>query len=402
MTEGRPLRVLMMIHTAWSRNLGGPRVQLELGEEFRKLGCEVSKFSYEDAFRESASTGDGKLARLAAVLRNNRSFSRRAVDWVQRHAKNFDLIDAHQTDLPVSKAHLGFSGLLVARSVGLVPEYNKFERWSARRWPQETTFRQGIHRLMTLPAARRRIRDVLPSFRHADLVNVSNRDDLVTLRDGMGFGDKVVWFPFGISEERRAAFDAAALSPSVRLASKTVAFIGTWNSRKGCRDWPEIFSRLRQLEPQAKLLLLGTGMSEVHVRRSFPADAQSAITVIPSYASEDLPRILGGATVGAFPGYLEGFGFSVLEKIAAGLPTVAYDSPGPRDILGRLSQPAMVPPGDIAGFAASLAGLLGLGESAYTSFAGHARHAARTFSWAEIAKETLATYRERLARLPEQ
>ena len=31
-------RILMVIHTRWSRNLGAPRVQLELGEEFAKPG----------------------------------------------------------------------------------------------------------------------------------------------------------------------------------------------------------------------------------------------------------------------------------------------------------------------------------------------------------------------------
>ena len=399
MTEGRPLRVLMMIHTAWSRELGGPRVQLELGEELGKLGCELSKYSYEDAFPETRRQAFGKLARLAGTLRSNRSFSNRAAAWVRRNAGRFDLIDAHQTDLPLAKARLGFSGLLVARSVGLIPKYDEFERWAERRWPQESSFRQGVHRLMTLPAARRRSRDVLPSFRHADLINVSNRDDLATVRDGMGFGDKVVWFPFGISDGRRSAFDAAALPPSVRLPAKTVAFIGTWNARKGCRDWPEILARLRQREPQVKLLLLGTGIPENQVRRDFPAEVQASMTVVPSYASDDLPRLLAGATVGAFPGYLEGVGFSVLEKIAAGLPTVAYDAPGPRDILGRLPQPVMVSAGDIEAFSAALAGMLRLPEPAYATLAGHCRQAAATFSWAEIAKATLATYRERLARL---
>lgn len=402
MNDTRQLRVLMIIHTQWSRNLGGPRVQLELGEELCKLGCEVSKFSYEDAFPEPMPRSSGKLGGLVTTLRGNRSFAKRAIARVQGNAERYDVIDAHQTDLPVPKAALGFSGLLVARSVGLIPEYAKFERWAERRWPQDNTLRQRVHRLMTMPGTRRRLHDVLPSFRHADLINVSNRDDLVTVRDGMGFGEKVVWFPFGLSDERRAAFDAAAWAPALRQSAKTIAFIGTWNTRKGCRDWPEIFARVRACEPDAKLLLLGTGIGEDQVRRGFPADAQSAISVIPSYDSEDLPRLLAGATVGAFPGYLEGFGFSVLEKIAAGLPTVAYDAPGPRDILGRMPQPAMLPPGDTAGFAATLASMLKLPAAAYITHAEQCREAAATFSWAEIAKATLSTYRQRLAHISER
>jgi len=252
------------------------------------------------------------------------------------------------------------------------------------------------------PAARRRSRDVIPSFRCADLINVSSEDDFSIVRDGMGFGDKVVRFPLGISDERRAGFEEASLKPALRLRSKTVAFIGTWNSRKGSRDWPEIFSRLRAREPRVRLLLLGTGIAESQVRRDFPADAQPAITVVPSYETTELPRLLAGATVGAFPGYLEGFGFSVLEKLAAGLPTVAYDSPGPRDMLGRLPRPMMVPRGDVSEFSASIAKVLNFSEAEYDAYAEQCRRTAATFSWSKIARATLATYCERLARISRQ
>lgn len=39
----QPLKILMMLHMPWERNLGGSRVQLELAEEFIKLGHEVEK-----------------------------------------------------------------------------------------------------------------------------------------------------------------------------------------------------------------------------------------------------------------------------------------------------------------------------------------------------------------------
>jgi len=47
-------RILMVIHTPWTPNLGGPRVQLELADELRAMGHEVEKFSYEDAFPRAA------------------------------------------------------------------------------------------------------------------------------------------------------------------------------------------------------------------------------------------------------------------------------------------------------------------------------------------------------------
>src|SRR4051812_25303892 len=105
------MRILTVIHTVWSKKLGGPRGQYELSEEWRRSGAICEKFSYEDAFPNAPSASD----RLPAC------FADRAVAFVQQNAGRFDIIDAHQTDLPVTKGVLGFSGLLVARSVGLMP-----------------------------------------------------------------------------------------------------------------------------------------------------------------------------------------------------------------------------------------------------------------------------------------
>jgi len=233
------LRILMVIHTHWSRDLGAPRVQLELAEELRVLGHTVEKFSYEDAFpalatpRAAAASGGGDGAgrfasRLGAYLASNLSFAARAADFVRRHAARFDVVEAHQTDLPFPKRRLGFDGLLVARSVGLIPAYDQFERFAAARWPEPASPRQLARRLLTWPGRRRRRRDVTASFRAADLINVSNRDDLAALRGPMGFGAKTVIFPFGLSAARRQAFLAARRGAGERLAARTVAFIAAF------------------------------------------------------------------------------------------------------------------------------------------------------------------------------
>lgn len=130
------MRILTIIHTHWSRNLGAPRVQLELSEELRKLGHTVEKFSYEDAFPYQQSI----IEQLTC------NFSLHAKAFVQKNAHRFDIIEANQTDLPFTKKELGFGGLLVARSVGLIPMYKevldstKFkqsEKIALKVWPNE-------------------------------------------------------------------------------------------------------------------------------------------------------------------------------------------------------------------------------------------------------------------------
>jgi glycosyltransferase involved in cell wall biosynthesis len=393
------LRVLMVIHTEWSPNLGGPRAQIELGDELVAMGDHVEKFSYEDAFPPVPPARRGSALRMRDFLRSNRSFAARAREHVRAHGHRFDVIDANQTDLPFPKRDLGFSGLLVARSVGMIPAYEEFERWSSRRWPEPLSARRLAYRALTWPGHRRRLRDVERSFRHADLINVSNRDDLETVGHDMGFGGKVVMFPFGLPEARRLAFRDARAGVAERLAARTVAFIGAWNSRKGARDWPEIARRVRERVPDARFLLLGTGHDREYVLAGFDPADRAGIEVVPRYESRDLPALLAGATVGAFPGYLEGFGFSVLEKLAAGLPTVTYDAPGPRDTMSHLASPAMVPAGDAAAFASRVAGLLTVSPEDYAELSDDSLRAAARLSWREITAATRETYLRRLGEV---
>jgi glycosyltransferase involved in cell wall biosynthesis len=87
---------------------------------------------------------------------------------------------------------------------------------------------------------------------------------------------------------------------------------------------------------------------------------------------------------------------AVVEQLAAGLPTVAYDAPGPRDILrGELAR-LLVPAGDAARFAAALADLLTNDFERYRELSGLSFQTARKFSWPQIATATAAEYRKYL------
>ncbi len=405
MSAPRRLRILMVIHTRWSRDLGAPRVQLELAEELRGLGHQVEKFSYEDAFPGFAAPParpGGFAARLRAYLASNLSFADRAAAHVRAHAGRFDVIDANQTDLPFPKRRLGFSGLLVARSVGLIPAYQEFERFAAARWPEPSSPRRLARRLLTVAGHRRRLRDVARSFRCADLINVSNGDDLRTVAAAMGFGAKVMMFPFGLSAARRTAFQERRRSVADRLAARTVAFIGAWNSRKGAKDWPRIVERVLARLPGTRFLMLGTGHTAEYVLRDFPPGLRQAVAVVTGYGSDELPDLLAPATVGAFPGYLEGFGFSVLEQLAAGLPVAAYDAPGPREMMRRLASPSTVAPGDAAGLADLLVELLTLPAERYAERSADSTRVAAGFSWQEIGRATSDAYLAAWERLPGQ
>jgi glycosyltransferase involved in cell wall biosynthesis len=82
----------------------------------------------------------------------------------------------------------------------------------------------------------------------------------------------------------------------------------------------------------------------------------SRVRLVPNVADDLLPAVYHAASVFAFPSLAEGYGLPVLEAMAAGTPVVMSDI----DVLAEVAGPAarMVPPRDVAGWAAALTAVL--------------------------------------------
>jgi glycosyltransferase involved in cell wall biosynthesis len=379
----RPLRILMVLHMPWDRNLGGSRPQVEIGEEWTRQGHAVEKFDCLDAFGPPSPSRWHNLCRPP--------FSKKAIQYVKQNAHRFDVIDAHQGNLPCAKGELGFTGLLVARSVGLYAFYDQYRRLEMTRWP-----RQSRGNLLGHLGRVFRYQREFPSYRHSlaacDLINVPNQDEKDYVGTVLGFADKCKVFPFGLSPARSSAFAQVRRSPAQRWPNKQVAFVGAWGLRKGAMDWAAIVTRLRKVVPSVRFLFLGTQCSPERVLKDLRQPAGASVQIVPQYDSDDLPQLLADATVGAFPSYMEGFPFGVLEKLAAGLPTVAYDVPGPREMLPRIDSGLLVSAGDTEAFCRVLERLLNMDLSSYTDLSIKCGRVADQFTWPEIAHGTLATY----------
>ena len=381
----KPLRILMLVHLPWDARLGAVRVWMELAEQWRAMGHTVEKLALSDAFPDVRAEGFRFALRQLA-------FTRRAAEFVRKKGGHFDVIDALIGSLPFSKEELGFRGLIVARSVGLYRLYERFEASVPQRWPQPTGGKLIGHLFHRWTRCRLRAASER-SVRMADLVNVPNDDEARCLRDELGLR-RVIVEPYGLSDERRAALEAAAQTAEARLAQKRICFIGMWSPRKGSYDWPGIIAAVRRQEPEARFRFLGTMLEAVNVRADLGNAATGDIEVISDYAPEDLPRLLADCTVGAFPSYVEGFGLAVIEQLAAGLPTVAYDTAGPRDILRTDLPDLLVSSGDVSALSDKLVHILQLDTARYAALSETSRRTARRFSWREIAQATIRRYAE--------
>ncbi|MEY2539170.1 MAG: hypothetical protein QOG67_2910 [Verrucomicrobiota bacterium] len=392
-TASKPLRILIVLNLEWNSQLGAARIYMELAEQWRSAGHAVEHFSLADAF-PVGRTSSRRLA-LRLLL-----FPYRAAAFVRKNAGRFDIVDALAGALPMSKKKLNFTGLLVARSVGWHQTYDRFERTASRRWPRRapgTFLGKWIYSLIRHLMLRR----CDSSVRLSDLVNLPNEEEAGDLRREIGVRPFLVQ-PYGLTAQDRHGFAQVARSPAMRLGQKTISFIGMWALRKGAGDWGQIARSVRRQVPDARFRFLGTMVEADKVLADLGGESTDGIEVISEFSPAELPGLLADCTVGALPSYVEGFGLALLEQLAAGIPTVAFEAAGPRDILRSRLPELLVPNGDVEAFAAALIKILQLDLPAYETLVQASIRAAGDFFWPTIAEETLRSYREALVKTSER
>lgn len=363
----RRLRMLF-VYGGWLRpELGAARGILDVAEALAATGHEVSTYSFADVFE------DESLPRYPWADPRV-TFARRARDFIRSRAPDFDVIDANEGCLPYSKRELGFDGVLVASSCGLVGLYDDYLRYERERWPGRIP---GM--AVTRAAARLRQRgthrDALRSLRAADLVRVINPDEQHwVVNVAQVPARRVSFVPLGLNDQRRTELEFGAGSPASRLGCREVLFIGTWTLRKGRADIPAIVEAVARRVPEARFHFVGTYEDEA-VRAELARHA-GRVRVTPTFPSSALPELFSTASVVIAPSYAEGFHLGVLEALAAGVPAIAYDIPGPRFMLSRIDRHRLlVRRGDAADFGGRVAEVLLLDEREYVQLSDDCRAA---------------------------
>jgi glycosyltransferase involved in cell wall biosynthesis len=380
----RPLRILFAVNAPWTERMGVPRVSVELTRQLERLGHQCSRYAWEEAFPK----GLGKWSRFFEVS----LFQWRLLDFLRRQGRNFDVVQLESNLAPFPRAAYGFNGIMVAKSNGLPLFYERWHRSMERRLMRQTGERgtwggnclRGLGRL----AAGGRWGAALRTFSTADVIHVLNREEQVVLTDEHGFGGKVTVVPNGLSEDFSSALRSTS-APLARAASHVVAFVGTWALRKGQAEFPSLVRRVRETNPKVSFHLLGTCTGEEQVLSAFDPRDRTAVLVRPSYSPKQLPGLLAGAKVAVFPSYVEGFPLGALEMMAAGLPVVAWNAPGVRDLVAEVDPTLLVPAGNVEATATALMHFLGLPTEDYVSLSTATLEAAGTYTWQRSAASFL-------------
>lgn len=370
-----PLRILFCSPHTLTPRLGASKVYLEVAEGFRRHGADVTVVGPEEIAKETGPGGD-EFTRLREYLR--------------RHANGYDVVEYEHNRLPYPRSDFAPGPLFVARSVLLTHHV------AAAPIPPVPTLRGHVgwwlKGLMKRAHVRAAVERANLTLSNADRINVCNTHDRdLLVRQGHPAA-KILVEPFGLFPERLAQFRP---TPDDLPGPPLLAFVGTFDPRKGMAEFPRLMAAVVARHPAARFRLAGTAglvRTASAVLDFFPRTLRPRIEVIPSFEPDEVPELLADCSLGVFPSYCEGFPFGVLEMLAAGLPVVAYHAPG---------APMMIPPehlvprGDGAALGRRACELLA-DPDRLCAARRQARSCAERFTWDDVVARTVAAYTGRL------
>jgi glycosyltransferase involved in cell wall biosynthesis len=142
------------------------------------------------------------------------------------------------------------------------------------------------------------------------------------------------------------------------LDEKTVVTLRRLGHDKGIDMLLEAWGTIKPQYPDWELHVYGAGPDEQALRQQ-ARDLGLDDTAIFRGMTTNIDAALASGSIYALPSREEGFPIAVMEAMAYGLPTVAFDcAPGIRELLEDEVSGLVVNPGNVPGFAAALERLI--------------------------------------------
>jgi len=203
-----------------------------------------------------------------------------------------------------------------------------------------------------------------------------------------------------IPEAVDASFDppSHAIGASVArerfgVPGRYVLYVGQFDPRKNMAGLFGAFARAADRDRELRLVVVGTlGRLAPFMRSALEESGlDPAIVVITGEVDDPtLAALYAGAECLLHAAWLEGFGLTALESLAAGTPVVAYRAGAVAEVVGDAG--VLVDEGDPSALGDALVSVLD-DEPLRARLVERAKPRAARFSWDRAADDTLAVYR---------
>lgn len=227
-------------------------------------------------------------------------------------------------------------------------------------------------------------------------------DSRATMEDfvevyGVG-GERCRVVPLGVGERFLAARHANA-KPPAGLPERYLLHVGAMVPRKDLGTLLQAFELISGERPDLSLVLAGhktkrwaSDWPKIERWLAEHRELRARVRVLDYVRDRDVPALYAHAAAVVTTTLLEGFGLTVLEGLASGVPVVASRVPAIAEIAGDTIHYGEIRRPET--YAAAVDGALRTHDAAA---AERGRTLARGFTWRATAERTLAAYREACA-----
>ena len=336
----RPLGICLITASYWPGWGGAERQCRLLARELHRHDHEVVILTRCRPNGPSADQVDGvrvyRTPALGTGLLQSLTWTLTATAWLRRHGRRFEVLQCYQL---LSPAHVGILGRVAGQAAVVRPAcsgpYGDIAE--VRRLPLTGLRRRLLRRADAFVTLTPAIETELVEFGLGMIPchRIPNGVDLVALAPATGEERRALRAGLGFPEDRVLCAFVGRLTPQKDPALLLEAWaIGRW--------------------PQAHLVLVGDGP----LRRGLEARTASgplAGQITFAGATADVSQYLRAADLLVLPSRAEGMSNALLEAMACGIPIVATDLIGNREVMGEDGQAGrLVPPGNPAALAEAI------------------------------------------------
>ena len=178
------------------------------------------------------------------------------------------------------------------------------------------------------------------------------------------------------------------------VPERYVLYVGQFDPRKNVRGLLRAFVAAADRDRDLRLVIVGDlGKLSSHLHDALETERVPRDRVIVTGFVDEptLAALYAGAECLLHAAFLEGFGLTALEALAAGTPVVGYAGGAVAEVVGEAG--LLVTSGDDSALAGALGRFLG-DDALRAALRSRARPRAGAFSWDRAADETLAVYRK--------
>jgi len=376
------MKILMLTNT-YLPHVGGVARSVEsFSEEYRRQGHEVLIVAPE--FPDLPGPEDS-VVRVPAIQKFNASdfsvvlpVSGLLTDEVESFQP--DIVHSHHPFL------LGMTALRVARfhQLPLVFTHHTF-------YEEYTEYVPGDS-----PALERFVIELATSYANlADCVFAPSESVAQVLRE-RGVNSPIVEVPTGVERERFVHGDGGAFRKEAGIPDDAylVGHLGRLAPEKNLEFLAEAVAEFVGSHSKAHFLVVGAGPSEAVVRERFAADGLSdRLHLAGVLQLPDLADALHAMDVFAFASKSETQGMVMTEAMAAGVPVVALDAPGAREVVRDKMNGRLVMEEDRRAFRRALEEMADLSPEKRQACFEAVRETAIEFSMEATAERALTNYR---------